>query len=116
MTNSVTNYLFWKDKIDWCLGFDTVFKSETRPFRLLEKLEDTIFGPDCNVLATEFREWDAFIEMESKSEPDIYKTFKNLHEALDFAKNDGALWHFSCDETYVNDYLRAKRHHWALPL
>ena len=116
LSDSLSNYLYWRDKIDWCLGFNTVFKSKKRPFALLKKLQNTIFGEDCKILAEEFQEWSAFIEAESLSESSIYRTFQTLHQALDFAKNDGALWYFTCDEPYIDSYLRAKKYHWAIPL
>lgn len=109
LADSITDYFFWQDKLHWSLGYDAAFNNENRSFTLLGTLIDTLFSYDCESLSTEFREWDALVEHESRTDPALYTVFRTLHSALDFAKESGALWYFECAEQHIDQYFQVKK-------
>lgn len=109
LTDSITDYFYWRDKLEWTMGYDAKFNSKQQPFTLLGKLIDTLFAYDCGVLSTEFREWDALIEHEGCCDTALYTIFRTLLAALDFSKEFGALWYFECSEEEVDEYLQSKK-------
>ena len=111
LADSVTDFFYWSDQVEWCLGFNAVFNNNRKPFEKLrgEGLISTIFANDCEALADDFREWDALIEHESRHTPEIYRMFQTFRSALGLAKRNGALWYFEWDDEHIDEYYEAKK-------
>lgn len=109
LADRVCDLFYWHDKLRWCLELGS--ERRIMPFAKLagESSINTMFADDCTTLSHEFCEWDAYIENESRDDPNVYSIYQKFHAATDFAKKNGALWYFQWDEERLDEYFEAKK-------
>lgn len=107
LADDVSDLFYWRNKIDWLFDFD----EPNIPFSKLgaSSFMNTLFAADCLELAREFLGWDAYIEHESQGDPDVYRIFQILNTAINFSKNNGALWYFEWEEDHLDEYFERKK-------